>query len=252
MKPRIALPTPNTNDEYSCHALPQYIAALEAAGATVVVVALDLAVEQIASLAQSCDGVLLPGSPADVDPQKYDAPRHPRTAAADAARDNVDELLLQDAYSLRKPLLSICYGTQALNVWRGGTLVQHLETAVQHARTPGAPRSEVIEHDVRLEPRSLLAALNQGELAIVVNSSHHQAVARPGDGLHVTARSPRDGVIEALESITDEHFVLAVQWHPERTYETSQLSRRIFARLVDEARRFHQRLTQAGPNGENI
>ena len=71
---------------------------------------------------KTCDGVLLPGSPADVDPEKYGAERHPKTAAADSLRDNTDELLLQDAYNMRKPVFGICYGLQSLNVWRTGTL----------------------------------------------------------------------------------------------------------------------------------
>ena len=79
---------------------------------------------EIAQAVKGCDGVLLPGSPADVDPEKYGAARHPDTAPADPFRDNTDELLLQDAYNMRKPVFGICYGLQSLNVWRTGTLDQ--------------------------------------------------------------------------------------------------------------------------------
>ena len=76
--------------------------------------------------------MLLPGSPADVDPEKYGAVRHPDTAPADPFRDNTDELLLQDAYNMRKPVFGICYGLQSLNVWRTGTLDQALPKGVNH------------------------------------------------------------------------------------------------------------------------
>ncbi len=86
-----------------------------------------------ARLISECQGVLLPGSGADVNPQKYGEEPIAECAPADLARENVDELLLQDAHNMGKPILTICFGTQMLNVWRGGTLVQHLaEQPVKH------------------------------------------------------------------------------------------------------------------------
>ena len=95
---------------------------------------LDAPPATIAKLVGSCSGVLLPGSPADLNPQKYGEAPIPECASPDPAREAVDELLLQDAFNLHKPLFGICYGIQALNVWRGGTLIQHLPlmTAVDH------------------------------------------------------------------------------------------------------------------------
>ena len=151
MKPRIAIPEPNSDAEYSTRALPDYLNSLAAAGAEAVLLPLDLTPEEAAQRIKECDGILLPGSPADVDPQKYGAQRHPKTAAADPARDNLDELLLQDAHAMRKPLLGICYGTQSLNVWRGGTLVQHIESPVGHQRPDDKPRGFVIEHEAVVE-----------------------------------------------------------------------------------------------------
>ena len=104
----------------------------------------------IAQKVKTCDGVLLPGSPADIDPEKYGALRDPATAAADVLRDNTDELLLQDAYNMRKPIFAICYGLQSLNVWRTGTLVQDLTTGVNH--DPG--RTVVEAHQIQIEPKS--------------------------------------------------------------------------------------------------
>ena len=251
MKPRIAIPVPNSRAEYSNRALPNYLDSLRGAGAEPVLLALDLANAEIAQLAKSCDGVLLPGSPADVDPQKYAEAPHPRTFPADPARDNVDELLLQDAFNMRKPLLGICYGTQSLNVWRGGRLVQHIESAVRHERPDGAPSGTSVLHAAVVEGGSKLAEVT-GAGAITVNSSHHQAVAAPGDGLRVVARSPEDGVIEAVEGTSPEHWVLGVQWHPERTFSQDAISRGIFERLVSEARAFHQRLAHRSPDFESL
>ncbi len=251
IKPRIAIPVPNSDPEYSRRALPQYVNSIVGAGGVPVVLELTLSSNEAAQLAKSCDGILLPGSPADVDPQKYGQAAHPRTAASDPARDNVDELLLQDAHNMRKPILAICYGTQSLNVWRSGTLVQHIESPVQHARPEGAPRTTVIEHSAQVEPESQLFNLT-GAGPITVNSSHHQAVGTPGDSLRVVARSPQDNVIEAVEGTAPGHWVLGVQWHPERTFEQDEVSRRIFGKLVSEARDFHARLARTSPDFENV
>jgi putative glutamine amidotransferase len=251
MRPRIAIPVPNSDSEYSNRALPQYVDSIASAGGEPIVLPLTLSNIEAAQMAKSCDGILLPGSPADVDPQKYGQSPHAKTNAADPIRDNLDELLLQDAHNMRKPILTICYGTQALNVWRNGTLTQHIETSVQHARPDGVPRTVMMEHEAEIEPGSGLSKLTGG-IHITVNSSHHQGVATPGDGLRVVARSPRDGVVEAVEGTNAVHWVLGVQWHPERSYETDAISRRIFAKLIAEARSFHQRLASSSPDFENI
>ena len=133
MKPRIAIPVPNSRRPlYVGVALPQYERAVRNAGGEPVVIAVNASSTEIAQAVKSCDGVLLPGSPADVDPEKYGAGRHPDTAAPDPFRDNTDELLLQDAYNMRKPVFGICYGVQSLNVWRTGTLDQSVPKSVNH------------------------------------------------------------------------------------------------------------------------
>jgi putative glutamine amidotransferase len=149
----------------------------------------------------------------------------------------VDELMLQDAFNLRKPILAICHGAQTLNVWRNGSLVQDLRTAVNHR-----PGREVVEaHPVRIAQGSRLSRLlPAGErLEVQVNSSHHQAIRTAGDKLRVTAVSPVDGVIEAVELDSADHFVLAVQWHPERTYAQSAVSRAIFGEFVHASEAWH-------------
>lgn len=247
MRPRIAIPLPRSdNPEYVERALPQYERAIEQAGGEPVRIPLDLTPAEIMKRIEQCDAVLLPGSSADVDPSKYGAPRHEKTAPADPRRDTVDELLLQDAYNMHKPILGICYGLQSLNVYRTGTLVQDIEAELNSKIPHSAGRAVQRAHTAHVDPLSNLALLlgaAHGEGAeIPVNSSHHQAAAVVGDGLRVAARSPLDGIIEALEGTAPDHFVLAVQWHPERTYAEEPESRKIFRALVEAARARHENM----------
>ena len=246
-KPRIAIPLPTSTDlEYNRNSWPAYAKAVEASGGEAVEIILSQGPAEIAKLAASCQAILLPGSPADMNPHKYGQEVDPATAPADLPRENVDELLLQDAHNLHKPILTVCYGTQSLNVWRGGTLVQNLlgPMPVNHK----AGRSVAIAHNAAIAPTSLLAEIisiaeapeSEGFLRLPVNSSHHQAIGVPGDNLRIVARCPQDGVIEAVEggqSSEDgaQHFVLGVQWHPERSFDISLASKALFARFVEEA-----------------
>lgn len=228
--PRIAIPEPTLEDlEYNERSWPQYAQAVEASGGVAVKIPLSVPPAEVARLASSCEGVLLPGSGADVNPEKYGQERIAACAAADPAREAVDELLMQDAANLHKPLFGICYGMQSWNVWRGGTLVQDLQTGVNHQ--PGRTIREA--HTVQIVDGSDLAKIT-GSPEISVNSSHHQALDRPGDGLRVVARSSEDGVIEAVEG-TGEQYVFCVQWHPERTVDGDETSRALFSSFVRAA-----------------
>ena len=156
MRPRIAIPLPHGSDsEYALRAIPQYERAIELSGAEAVRIPLDRTPAEVMKLIERCDGVLLPGSKADVDPAKFDAERDPKTAAADPKRDTVDELLLQDAYNMRKPVLGICYGLQILNVYRSGTLLQHIESRVNHE----AGKEVRVAHEVEIAEGSKLAEI---------------------------------------------------------------------------------------------
>src|SRR5882672_6614410 len=149
MQPRVAIPIPHSGDpDYAERAYPPYARAVEMAGGEPVRIALDRTPAEVMKVIEHCDAVLLPGSKADVDPAKYDAPRNSKTEDADAKRDTVDELLLQDAYNMRKPVLGICYGLQILNVQRSGTLIQHIESPINHE----AGRKVAVAHDVEIEP----------------------------------------------------------------------------------------------------
>jgi len=252
---RIALPEPtSTNAAYNQRAWAPYFHALTSSGAVGVPIPLDASPATIAKLAGSCSGVLLPGSPADLNPRVYGEAPIPECAAPDPAREAVDQLLLQDAFDSQKPLFGICYGLQSLNVWLGGSLIQHLPlvTAVDHDPGPGV----LSAHSVRPAPGSKLATIVGGDddlvsiteaAATVVNSSHHQAVSLPGKGLQVTARCSEDGTIEAVEGeavegTSEEHFVLGVQWHPERSFDASAASRHLFHAFVEAAVRYRPRV----------
>jgi putative glutamine amidotransferase len=238
----IAIPEPTLSEtEYNQRSLPEYLAALEAAGATGIVVRLNEAQDRVARLLAGVEGILLPGSSYDVDPERYGEARKPECGPADAARAAVDELMLQDAFNLKKPILAICHGTQTLNVWRNGSLVQDIETELEKSKKTAVnhrPGREVADaHSVKIAKGSRLSRLvPEGEpLEVQVNSSHHQAVRVAGDNLLVSAVSPEDGVIEAVELDAADHFVVAVQWHPERTYAQSAVSRGLFASFVKAA-----------------
>ncbi len=246
MKPRIAIPAPTSTDvAYNQRSWPQYAVAIERSGGEPVEIPLLATPVEIVNLINTCQAVLLPGSPADVNPHKYGQDPIPECAPADSARENVDELLLQDAHNLYKPIFAICFGIQFLNVWRGGTLVQDLNILpVNHA----AGRKVAIAHTAAVAPESLLGTLITPEEApehesfrrLPINSSHHQAIGIPGDGLRISARCPQDAVIEAVEGgqATEgahAHFVLGVQWHPERSYDISPASRALFDRFIAEA-----------------
>jgi len=245
MRPRIAIPVPHSGDpDYAARALPQYERAVEMAGGDPVRIPLDQAPTDAMKVIESCDAVLLPGSPADVDPSKFGAPRDPKTADADCKRDTVDELLLQEAYKTRKPVLGICYGLQILNVYRKGSLLQHIESAINH----GAGRGVAIAHTVEVVPGSRLAEVVRGSAVdlgkLPVHSSHHQSADGVGEDLRVVARCGEDGIMEALEGTEPDHFVLAVQWHPERSVDEDAPSRAIFSALVTAAQARHRELVR--------
>src|SRR6202050_1317499 len=231
----------STDHEYGERAIPQYESAVKQAGGEPIRIPLDQSADEVKKMIKSCDGVLLPGSNADVDPARFGAPRSPHTAAADPRRDTVDALLLEDAYDLRKPVLGICYGLQSLNVYSAGSLIQHipdflpedLRTRVNHE----AGKTVAVAHTVEIENESGLAQIigRRSARVIPVNSSHHQSADTIGNGLRMVARCVDDGIIEALEGTDPDHFVLAVQWHPERSVDDGEPSRAIFHALVKTA-----------------
>jgi putative glutamine amidotransferase len=232
----------STDREYSERAIPQYERAVSLAGGQALRIPLDASAADIRKLAQSCDAVLLPGSKADVDPMRFRQARSPHTAESDVRREETDFLLLEDAYARRKPVLCICYGLQSLNVFRGGSLVQHIPDFLPEAARAKvdheAGKNVAVAHKVEILGDSLLARLVTevpGVPILPVNSSHHQAADTIGDGLRIVAQCPDDGIVEALEGTSPDHFVVAVQWHPERSVDEDEPSRAIFRALIQAA-----------------
>ena len=184
------------------------------------------------------DGLMLTGG-FDVGPERYGAEPHPKTKAAERARDDYETSLLVDAMSQDLAVLAICRGHQLLNVALGGGLLQHIDAGDHRAdyRTEGYPSRW---HTVRLEPESRLRAL-LGVDEVEVNSRHHQAVLplTLAPGLAVAVTSP-DGFVEAIESRA-HGWVVGVQWHPERLEPEhpgfAPSSRLLFEALLHEARR---------------
>lgn len=178
----------------------------------------------------SCCGLLLTGG-GDVDPALYGETALPETQAPDADRDSAESALIEEALVRDLPLLAICRGMQLLNVHMGGSLVQDLPTTSRHVRR--TPDRGLPAHPVVIEPGTMLATIAQRR-EWQVNSRHHQAVARLGSEVRVSARDPEDGTIEAIE-LPLRRFVLGVQWHPEnQVSETSgqpDLFRRFAAAL---------------------
>ncbi len=220
----------------------EYSEAVEASGGAPVHLALIPNADYIESVLQNLEGILLPGSASDVDPLRYGREPHTRLGSVHPLRDETDALVLEVSERRRMPLLAICYGMQAWNVFRGGTLIQDIASEVSGAikHEQGAPR-ERPSHRVRLERESLIAQLSGGEAALV-NSHHHQALETIGSDLRATAWTA-DGLAEALEETRGGRWALGVQWHPEVGWEKDRLSRAIFKDFVAAALQFKEQET---------
>lgn len=220
------------NDTIQGH---NYALALTSAGAVPLLAPnVDAALAEV--YAERADGLLLTGG-VDIDPYLYDARPEPGLGTVDRRRDAFELALYRAFRALGKPVLGICRGIQLLNVAHGGNLHQHLPDVVdteQHVQkdVTGAPLQRVA-----LTPGSRLAA-GFGTTDLYVNSFHHQAVDRVGDGLVATARS-EDGIVEALEIDDGAHgdaFVVAVQWHPEMCWDTHPEHHTPFRMLAEACR----------------
>jgi putative glutamine amidotransferase len=236
-KIRVGIPYRTRKEELSNerNAYDKYVAAVESNGAEPVEISLGLSPAALQHLVRTLDAVVLPGSPADVEPSLFHATRHPKAADSDADRERTDFALLDHAITEHKPVLAICYGVQSLNVFLGGPLVQdipsEIHTKIQHAWT--GHRGEEPHHEVTLEAGSRLAQM-AGANQARVNSSHHQSVLQPGRNLRVVAHAS-DGVIEAVEWTGDSNWIVGVQWHPERMVAADDLSQSLFRELAAAA-----------------
>jgi putative glutamine amidotransferase len=165
------------------------------------------------------DGLVLSGG-VDIDPSLYGG----------STGYHFELSALDQAWKQGVPVLGVCRGLQLINIARGGNLVQDLGVTgdEMHQNTPEDKR-----HPVIIDEDSLLRDI-AGHGAGIVNSAHHQAVDKPGEGLRVSCRS-EDGVIEGIEwtDPAGKPFLLAVQWHPERMYADSYADTFLYEAIRD-------------------
>ncbi|HET9148056.1 MAG TPA: gamma-glutamyl-gamma-aminobutyrate hydrolase family protein [Acetobacteraceae bacterium] len=215
---------------------PWYAMRRNYAGAVAEAGGLPVALPHLAALAgeylDRLDGLIVTGGAFDVDPALYgDAVAHD-TVSLKQARTAAELALLRGALARGMPLLGICGGEQLLAVALGGTLIQHIPDALPSAlpHEQPNPRDEP-GHEVTITPGTRLAAI-VGTSTMRVNSSHHQAVARTGEGCIVNALAP-DGVIEGIEA-PGRKFCIGVQWHPEFLIDPGDA--RLFAAFIAACR----------------
>lgn len=243
-RPSVGIPWRTTEEQHQSKRdkLDYYFEAARKAGADPEEVELDQSPEQLEEQLKKLDAFILPGSPADVDPSRYGASKHPKTNTLDPNRDATDQAILAHALNASKPVLAICYGCQFLNVHLKGSLIQDIPAvrpdrpnAVPHGTTDLAAgaKSGDQQHDAALVAGSLLATLAGSSIAHI-NSSHHQAIDKTGEKLRVTAHAP-DGIIEGVEWTGDSNWVVGVQWHPERMRD-DPFAQRLFQQFVGAAR----------------
>lgn len=214
-----------------------YSEAVLGSGGTPVHLALVPDREYIRAALADLDGVLLPGSDTDVDPHRYGEEPHPALKKVIPEKDETDQLVLEEAELLGFPILAICFGMQALNVSRGGSLIQDIYSQVQgaHKHDQGVPLARN-SHRIEISDSSILKEISRSTEG-KVNSHHHQAISRLGNHLRVTAKA-LDGIIECVEDGRENRFIVGVQWHPELSWSTDPLSAGLFDRFVEECGRF--------------
>ena len=191
------------------------------------------ALSAFSALVDRLDGLVVTGG-VDVAPALYGQSPHPTVLGVSDERDGFELLLLREAIRRDLPLLGICRGMQVLNVALGGTLIQDIPSAIgsKVAHDDPARERDQLAHDVEVDDGSRLARLlGSGQLA--VNSFHHQAVDRLGEGLVATAYAP-DGIVEGVEIPSARH-VVAVQWHPESFWRDFDRFGPLFVSLVRAA-----------------
>jgi putative glutamine amidotransferase len=215
-----------------------YPEAIYAAGGTPVMLPLIPEADYINAIMEKVDAVCLTGSINDVDPLRYGQEPKPKLGPVVPKRDETDAMLIDFAEERHLPLLAICFGIQSLNVHRGGTLIQDLESEVKdslkHMQGDLFYRRS---HSINITEGSLLAELAESNRALV-NSHHHQAIDLVGRNLEPIAWAA-DGVIEAVIDTRPERFFLGVQWHPEVGWQNDALSQAIFNHFIDKARQRH-------------
>ncbi|RPH34645.1 MAG: gamma-glutamyl-gamma-aminobutyrate hydrolase family protein [Chloroflexi bacterium] len=241
-RPRIVVtvqsPEHAANEEVAWRKNDRYFEAIRRHGGDVIVLDEDTGLDERAAALAAMDGLLLSGG-ADLDPALYGEEALP-TTVVEPGRDALEQSAFEVAEERRVPVFGVCRGMQAVNVFRGGSLVQDIEGHT----SPAYPAPEASSHDLEIEAGTRLATV-LGEGAATVNTYHHQAI-RPeqvGQGLRISGYSPHpDGdLVEAFEDTDPGRWLMAVQSHPERTEFTSPEFERLWASFLDAARAYSSR-----------
>jgi len=225
--PWIGMPVQMDPDDDRQYLSRHYPDAIAASGGIPVMIPLLDSPDFIRDLAEHLDGILLTGNKSDLDPARYRVSRLNACGPTQPLRDSMDFFLLETAMKREIPILAICFGIQSLNVFLGGTLIQDIPTAISNPIQHNDPDSMGFpSHKIRISSGSVLEAL-AGGLDSAVNSTHHQSIERPGAGLEAIAHAP-DGVIESIFGTNQRHWILGVQWHPEKSYGCDDFSQHLF------------------------
>jgi len=238
-KPWIGIPTRYHEKSEYIGQIRHYLDAILWAGGLPLMIPTTNDREIIREYVRRVHGVLLPGSPTDVDPAHYGATPHEKLGKLYPDRDTTDFAILDFVEQTDLPLVGICFGVQSLNVYRGGSLVQDIPAVVKnpviHDEDNNKPAAR---HMVRIAEDSLVGRL-AGRAQMDVNSYHHQSIEEAGRNLRPVAFAP-DGVVEAVEDTTGR-FILGVQWHPERGWKDDPFAKALFTAFIDQARlRYNQ------------
>ncbi len=205
---------------------------VQAGGIPVPILGID---DSIPDLVKRLDGFIFSGGD-DIHPRFYGEKPLPGTSLTISpdGRTKFEIGLFRAVVKARKPVLAICYGAQLVNISLGGRLYQDIARQVPDPIQHGPARpGEKVFHTVDILEGTLLSRII-GASRIRVRSSHHQSVKNPGRGLHLSAVA-RDRVIEALEPRSN-HFLIAVQWHPEKT-PNDRYTRKLFTAFINAAKK---------------
>lgn len=204
----------------------QYADAVRLAGG--IPVLLQPGETRLTELLSRLNGIVFSGG-GDIDPTTYHGLQHEQIYNLSRERDDLEFALMRQLFCDPMPTLCICRGLQILNIYLGGTLVEHIEESeVQHRAPPRNP----VSHSVTITQGSALASIIRAT-TFECQSWHHQAIKTLGENVTAVAYA-EDGIIEAVE-IDHAPWLMAVQWHPELTAEKDILQQRLFNELVTQA-----------------
>lgn len=193
-----------------------YVHAVESAGGLPILIPMLTDLHNLEDLLPRLDGILFSGG-IDMQPSSYGEHKHPETDEGDPQLDEFEIAVANWSLQEDIPILGVCRGMQLLNVVLGGSLYQDIASqcpdALEHRRRD-MPRT-ALTHTVTIEPGTLTENV-LGTRLLAVNSLHHQAIKKPGKGVHISGYS-EDGIVEMLE-VPGQRFLLGVQGHPEEIY----------------------------------